>query len=181
MNNKYNESLFIDHTFSNLKKEEEKYLENLNGKSMFNLNSLIGKFEQKNENEYDDEPDKQIINIDDDNNINNNDDKILQKDNNNNKCPILSYIISKICHIILLNRMKSMLKSISCKYNDLCIKWNQLNSASMVNVNIERKNKLLLNITLKGMKINLIKYNLKCSKSIHCFNIKQLSDLVGTL
>ena len=179
LNYKYNDSLFIDYTLNNLKKQEIEYFTKLNGENIFNLNGFHGKFETNNIKKMENENDENINDKNDKNDSNDNNDNI--DDFDNNKCQILQYIINKVNHYRISNKMKEILKSISNKYKFLKIKWNQLNVESIVNVIIEKNDKLLLNIKLNGMKIDLIKYNLNCSKLIHCVSLKQLEKCITSI
>merc|ERR1712154_521576 len=139
---------------------------------MGNMNSRIGRFERNTKEE-------QVVSGE----------ERKQEVDKGGNCEILEYVVNHVNWDRLQKRLKSVLKQISstAAFN---IQWSQSNSKSLVNVTIEKRGKLLLSITLNGMKLSVLKYErpdskktnylrqTQCSKLMPCHSVDALEKLI---
>merc|ERR1719474_201851 len=105
------------------------------------------------------------------------------------QCDILEHVVKVVNWNRLQRRLKSVLKDIS-NSAALSIRWSQSNLRSSVQIHIEKRGKLLLSVSLDGMKLSVLKYERPhskktnylrqtlCSKALPCHSIKQLEKLI---
>jgi len=160
-------------TLQSLRKIEAKHhLQHSNGARLWNMNSRIGRFERNTKEE-------QVVSGE----------ERKQEVDKGGNCEILEYVVNHVNWDRLQKRLKSVLKQISstAAFN---IQWSQSNSKSLVNVTIEKRGKLLLSITLNGMKLSVLKYErpdskktnylrqTQCSKLMPCHSVDALEKLI---
>ena len=162
-----NAPLFVNDTLSALKREETEYT--------LNLNARIGAFEKSARESDDMQNSERKIAVDE-----LNEEKQSALDYDCTECEILEYVVTKVNHRRLANMMKKVLISFSQKNGAFGIKWNQLNAKSIVTVTVSKRGKLLLNLTLNGIKITVIKYKNKKSKLVPCSSAHQLQKILNS-
>jgi len=154
------------HSLRSLKHIESEYHSQFaSERRLWNMNSRIGRFEQSSKDKNDEKLKSNMTVTPEGHDT-----------DQDRKCQ-LEYIINHVNWYRLQQRLKSVLKEISTT-TTFNIQWNQSNVKSIVNAVIEKRGKLLLSITLDGMKLSVLKYETPDSKKINYLRQTQCSKLM---
>jgi len=173
-----NQPLAVKHTLRELKMEEANYNHNLKGRAVFDLNSLIGKYEEivseAADNIHGGGTGNDALRTQQHSELG----KYSSKSGADyTECELLEYIINTVNHHRIANELKTFLISFSERNTDVFVKWNQIKAENKVNVLIGRKEKLLVNVTLNGIRLQ-VQYT-KSSKLTSCRNVQELESLLS--